>query len=307
MIVPTRMQQALQYAAAVHNGQLRKGTNVPYLTHVLAVAAIVGEAGGDETEIIAALLHDAAEDHGGRSRLDEIRGRFGDAVADLVSALSDTLEQPKPPWRQRKEQYLQRLAHEPAPVRRIAAADKLHNARSILADLRAVGLSVFDRFRGGREGTLWYYDAAVRALSEAGSSPLVEQLSEAVSQLLKSVDEAMGVAPLTWSVKIEPTFSCARFTIPDASVRPLRPGDLPGIALPAELLAKRHQGIVLSGAGPVWLYAHLTHLAHAFAWVAIFVPQLDRAVVVMRHADCGGPPVGGLVECPATCSFDLKP
>lgn len=175
--------EALDYAVRVHRDQKRKGTQVPYVTHLLAVAAIVGEHGGTEDEVVAALLHDAPEDQGGKERLEDIREQFGDEVAGIVAGCTDTYEDPKPPWRERKEAYVAHITHAPESVRLISAADKLHNARAILADLRAVGDGVWQRFTGGKEGTLWYYRALVAALRAAGSNAVVEELDRVVSEL----------------------------------------------------------------------------------------------------------------------------
>jgi len=131
-----KFEEALEYAARVHRDQTRKGTRIPYVTHLLAVAAIVGENGGTENEVVAALLHDAPEDQGGEARLEDIRERFGDEVVGIAAGNTDTFEDPKPPWRERKEAYVARIAREPDPVRLVSAADKLHNARSVLAGLR---------------------------------------------------------------------------------------------------------------------------------------------------------------------------
>ena len=168
-----RFEKALVYAARLHKDQRRKGSGIPYVTHLLAVAAIVGENGGTEDEVIAALLHDAPEDHGGRERLEDIRERFGDRVAEIVAGCTDTYEEPKPVWRQRKEAYVARVATAPASVRLVSAADKLHNARSILADLRVLGNGLWKRFTGGREGTLWYYRALADAYAAAGTNDAV--------------------------------------------------------------------------------------------------------------------------------------
>ncbi|HEV2093961.1 MAG TPA: HD domain-containing protein [Rubrobacter sp.] len=176
-----RFEEALIHAARLHREQTRKGTGVPYVTHLLAVAAIVGENGGTEDEVIAALLHDAPEDAGGEARLEEIRARFGDAVADVVAGCTDTYDDPKPPWRARKEAYLGHLAGAPPSVRLVSAADKLHNARSVLADYRTVGEGLWDRFNGGRDGTLWYYRAVADAL--AGDGPVADELDRVVAKL----------------------------------------------------------------------------------------------------------------------------
>lgn len=178
-----RFEQALLYAARIHRDQTRKGTEVPYVTHLLAVAAIVGENGGTEDEVVAALLHDAPEDRGGKAQLADIRERFGAEVADIVAGNTDTFENPKPPWRERKEAYVAHVAHAPHSVRLVSTADKLHNARSILADLRSLGEDLWPRFNGGKEGTLWYYRALVEAFRAAGSNPIVEELDRVVGEL----------------------------------------------------------------------------------------------------------------------------
>ena len=178
-----RLGEAVSYAARAHRDQRRKGTQVPYVTHLLAVAAIVGENGGTEDEVVAALLHDAPEDQGGEARLEDIRKRFGEEVAGIVAGNTDTFEDPKPPCRQRKESYVARIAHEPESVRLVSAADKLHNARSILADLRSSGDELWQRFNGGKEGTLWYYRALIEAFETAGSNPVVEELDRVVAEM----------------------------------------------------------------------------------------------------------------------------
>jgi (p)ppGpp synthase/HD superfamily hydrolase len=178
-----RLGEAVSYAARAHRDQRRKGTQVPYVTHLLAVAAIVGENGGTEDEVVAALLHDAPEDQGGEARLEDIQQRFGEEVAGIVAGNTDTFKDPKPPWRERKERYVARIAHEPESVRLVSAADKLHNARSILADLRSSGDELWQRFNGGKEGTLWYYRALVEAFEIAGSNPVVEELDRVVAEM----------------------------------------------------------------------------------------------------------------------------
>ena len=182
-----RFKRALTYAAEAHRDQTRKGTNIPYVNHLLAVASIVGENGGTEDEVIAALLHDAPEDAGGKARLEDIRLRFGDAVAQIVAGCTDTYEDPKPPWRERKEAYINHLAEAPESIRLVSAADKLHNARSVLADYRAAGEELWNRFNGGRDGTLWYYRAVADALRSAGESPVVHELDRVVGDLERLV------------------------------------------------------------------------------------------------------------------------
>ena len=178
-----KFEDALVYATRLHRDQIRKGTEAPYVTHLLAVASIVGEDGGTEDEVVAALLHDAPEDRGGKERLEEIRGRFGNEVAEIVAGCTDTYEDPKPDWRPRKEAYVAHVAEASASIRLVSAADKLHNARSILADLRAVGDELWDRFTGGKEGTLWYYRALVEAYAGAGPNPIVEELDRVVREI----------------------------------------------------------------------------------------------------------------------------
>ena len=178
-----KFEEALLYASRLHRDQTRKGTDTPYVTHLLAVAAIVGESGGTEDEVVAALLHDAPEDRGGKERLQDIRERFGDEVAEIVAGCTDTYEDPKPEWRPRKEAYVAHVATAPASVRLVSAADKLHNARTILADLRSLGDELWDRFTGGKEGTLWYYRALVEAYAGAGENPIVEELDRVVWEI----------------------------------------------------------------------------------------------------------------------------
>lgn len=183
MILSSRFEEALVYAARLHAGQVRKGSQVPYLAHLLAVASIVLEQGGNEDEAIAALLHDAVEDQGGKATREEIRRRFGEAVVQIVDGCTDTDVHPKPPWQPRKEAHLAHLRHASPSVRLVVAADKLHNARTILADYRVLGEALWSRFSGGKEGTLWYYRALVETLRAHGSTPLLKELDRVVSEL----------------------------------------------------------------------------------------------------------------------------
>ena len=152
-----RFLRAFVFAAKKHSGQTRKASTIPYIAHLMGVASLVLEAGGNEDLAIAALLHDVVEDCGGAPMLKEIRRRFGKRVATIVEGCTDADTDPKPPWRERKEQYLHHLKTADADTRLVSAADKLNNVRSILSDYRAIGESVWSRFNGGREGTLWYY------------------------------------------------------------------------------------------------------------------------------------------------------
>jgi GTP pyrophosphokinase len=152
-----RFLRAFQFAAEKHAGQARKASTIPYVAHLMGVASLVLEAGGDEDLAIAALLHDVIEDCGGAPMLKEVRRRFGSRVAKVVDGCTDADTYPKPPWRERKEKYISHLKKADADTRLVGAADKLSNVRSILSDYRVVGESVWSRFNGGREGTLWYY------------------------------------------------------------------------------------------------------------------------------------------------------
>ena len=175
-----RYSAALAFASELHGSQVRKGTSVPYIAHLLSVSALVLEAGGDEDAAIAALLHDAVEDQGGRPMLERIRARFGDAVAGIVEACTDAEVTPKPPWRQRKEAYLAAIPHKSAPALLVSIADKVHNAGAILRDYTQLGEAVWTRFAGGREGTLWYYRSLADAFRGRAPAPRWELLEERV-------------------------------------------------------------------------------------------------------------------------------
>jgi (p)ppGpp synthase/HD superfamily hydrolase len=153
----SRFLRAFEFAAKKHSGQTRKASSIPYIAHLMGVASLVLEVGGDEDLAIAALLHDVVEDCGGMPMLKEVRRRFGNRVAKVVEGCTDAFTDPKPPWRERKENYIRHLKRADADTRLVSAADKLNNMRSILSDYRAIGESIWSRFNGGREGTLWYY------------------------------------------------------------------------------------------------------------------------------------------------------
>ncbi len=184
-VLTRRYNEAFEMAARLHAKQFRKGTTIPYLSHLLAVSGLVLEQGGSEDEAIAALLHDAVEDQGGQPVLTEIKRVFGAEVADIVEGCSDTDVLPKPPWRERKVAYITHVAAAPAPVRLVSAADKLHNARAILADYRALGDELWPRFNAGQTEILWYYRALVAAFRQAGpeANPLVDELDRTVEEL----------------------------------------------------------------------------------------------------------------------------
>jgi (p)ppGpp synthase/HD superfamily hydrolase len=193
MSYSTRLEEAFALAADLHRQQVRKGTSVPYITHVMAVAALVGGAGGSEDEVIAALLHDVVEDQGGLPTLDLVRDRFGTAVADIVAGCSDAFGPPKPPWRERKEAFLERLREASQSVRLVVTADKLHNARAVVSDLRVKGPKAFEVFRGGRDGTLWYFREVIALLRAASPPPpLLGDLERAVGEMVDLAGPATG-------------------------------------------------------------------------------------------------------------------
>lgn len=177
-----RLDRAIALATDSFRGVRRKGTSIPYLTHLFQVMVYVGEYGGDEDQLIAAVLHDYIEDIDGADHAD-VAGRFGERVAGMVSALSDAVEQPKPPWEQRKRAYLSHLRTSAADVKLVSCADKLHNAESIHRDLLDVGDAIWDRFTPAREDTLWYYRGLVTALGDGWSSPLLDRLEGEVRAL----------------------------------------------------------------------------------------------------------------------------
>lgn len=181
-----RFDEALAYASELHRTQVRKGTEIPYVAHLLSVAAMVIEHGGKEDEAIAALLHDAIEDQGGEATRVVIAQKFGEAVAEIVVGCTDSFTDPKPPWEERKKAYLAALPTKPRAVRLVSTCDKLHNARAILNDYRNEGPYVWKRFTGGRDGTLWYYRELVKAFRAA--KPRVgpiDDLARTVNELVK--------------------------------------------------------------------------------------------------------------------------
>ena len=149
-------------------------------------AMVIGTTGFDAAQLRRKL------EAGGEPRLEDIRIRFGDVVADIVAGCSDTFEDPKPPWRERKRAYIAHLADAPNSVRRVSAADKLHNARSVVQDYRTLGEGLWNRFNGGREGTLWYYRAVVVALRRSGGGPVVDELDRAVTELERIAEGGRG-------------------------------------------------------------------------------------------------------------------
>jgi hypothetical protein len=179
----TAFEAALVYATTIHAGQVRRKTGMPYVAHLLGVTSIVLEHGGNEEEAIGAVLHDAVEDAGGQRRLQDIRERFGETVAAIVMGCTDSDVFPRPPWRERKEAYLKHLPEASASVRLVAAADKLHNARALRRILRSIGPSIWERYSGGKEGTLWYFRALADGFASAGPASLADELGHVVTEI----------------------------------------------------------------------------------------------------------------------------
>jgi (p)ppGpp synthase/HD superfamily hydrolase len=178
-----RIRSAIELSVRLHTGQTRRGSGAPYVFHPFAVAGLVADAGGTEEQVVAALLHDVVEDAGGAPVRAEVVRLFGERVARLIDACSDTDVTPKPPWRPRKEAFIARVRGEGPDVRLVVAADKLHNVRSLARDIRSHGPAVWSRFRGGRDGTLWYYGAVAEALAQGWSHPLLDELLRAIEEL----------------------------------------------------------------------------------------------------------------------------
>lgn len=177
-----RIDLAQAFVAEAFRGVYRKQTSIPYLTHLWAVAALVGEHGGDEDQLIAALLHDVLEDVPHVTEVD-LERRFGERVARLVVGMSDTVVHPKPPWQERKERYLAHLAHASPDLKLICCADKLHNCRSVVRDHKVLGDAIFDRFNAPKSATLWYNRELVAALGTGWSHPILDEFREAVAEL----------------------------------------------------------------------------------------------------------------------------
>ena len=182
-----RFEAALVYATRLHADQYRKGRRVPYIAHLLSVTALVLEAGGTEEEAIAALLHDAVEDQGGEPTRQAIQQQFGDRVAAIVSGCTESSTRPKPPWAERKQRYVDQIRQGDAAVCLVSLADKLHNARSILAALREEGESVWTRFKGGKAGTLEVYRALLTiyqtAYQTAGTGGMIQEFERVIWEI----------------------------------------------------------------------------------------------------------------------------
>ncbi len=198
-----RFSKAFLFAAEKHAGQARKASTIPYIAHLMGVASLVLEAGGDEDLAIAALLHDVVEDCGGAPMQKEVERRFGKRVAKIVDGCTDADTYPKPPWRERKEKYIARLKKEGADTKLVSAADKLNNIRSIISDYRAIGESVWSRFNGGREGTLWYYRTLRNEYLRHKPNRITRELDLAVKELESMAQKGFASAPQTSSMAAE--------------------------------------------------------------------------------------------------------
>jgi (p)ppGpp synthase/HD superfamily hydrolase len=181
----SRLIDALGVAARLHAMQRRKGSEIPYLAHLLGTCSIALDYGADEDEAIAALLHDAIEDVQPTEDARAAVAKFGERVLHIVEGCTDSDQHPKPPWHARKQAYVNHVAEADASVLLVSSADKLHNARSVVADLRQHGASTWDRFTGGQDGSLWYYRALVDAFraNPAHHSPLVDELDRTVTEM----------------------------------------------------------------------------------------------------------------------------
>lgn len=182
-LLSARFEDAILFATRLHAAQKRKNSEIPYVAHLLGVTALVLEDCGDEDEAIAALLHDAVEDQGGVEILDEIREKFSDQVAEIVDAVTDSYITPKPPWRERKEKYIQSISKASKSAVRVSLADKLYNASSTLRDIRIEGEDGWSRFNGGKEGTLWYYQQLINEFQKFGSNYMLQELKRVIAEL----------------------------------------------------------------------------------------------------------------------------
>lgn len=186
-----RFASALGYVATLHATQLRKGTQTPYVSHLLAVAALAIEYGANEDEAIAALLHDSIEDQGGAEVRRRITALFGQTVADIVEGCTDTDVMPKPPWRERKERYIAHVSDTSPSVRLVSMCDKLHNARSLIMDLRGKRADLWSRFSAGRDETCWYYRQLVTAFRSTLAKDPPSSLR--MSELLEELDHTVQI------------------------------------------------------------------------------------------------------------------
>jgi (p)ppGpp synthase/HD superfamily hydrolase len=182
-----RFGEALGYAARAHAGQVREADGRPYIAHLLRVAGLVIQEGGSEDEAIAALLHDAAEDQGGRARLEDIRARYGDAVAEIVDECTDSYGEPRPPWRRRKERYLAALQHGSPGGRLVSLADKLDNVRTMIREHRIHGQALWRRSGRRPQDVRWYYGALAVRFDQLAAGPLADEMTRAVAELDREI------------------------------------------------------------------------------------------------------------------------
>ena len=180
VILTNRFEAALVFANQLHRQQMRKGSSVPYMSHLLSVAALVLEDGGSEDEAIAALHHDAEEDQGGSATRNAIGQQFGSIVCNIVDGCTEISAVPQPSWQERKEAYLSNLCQASSAIVRVSLADKLHNARSILADYNRHGSAIWQRFKTGKAGTLWFYTSFLDIVRNKTQSPMVVELENIV-------------------------------------------------------------------------------------------------------------------------------
>lgn len=192
-ILTNRFAEALTYAERLHRDQTRKGNSIPYVAHLMAVCATVLEWGGDEDTAIAALLHDAVEDQGGLETLAEIRNRFGDRVADIVAACSDSTSADrgrKAPWLERKQHHIDRLTTATREVALVTAADKLHNLHAQIRDVRREGVATMSRFNASPTQIVWFHEQIAGALAGHRGFVPVDEMQEATTQLAALLDVA---------------------------------------------------------------------------------------------------------------------
>jgi (p)ppGpp synthase/HD superfamily hydrolase len=190
-----RFVDAFNFAFEVHREQTKKGGPVPYIAHLLEVAALVLSYGGIEDEVIAGLLHDSVEDHPDVVSFKLLAERFGEPVAAIVESCSDATVIPKPPWRPRKEKYIAHLRTADESVLIVSAADKLANARAVLKDYREVGEQVWSRFNAGKQEQLWYYRTVTDTLTLAADGGRVRSLAEALDRAVSELERICGANP----------------------------------------------------------------------------------------------------------------
>jgi len=194
-----RLADAFAYAVRLHAGQRRNGTEIPYVSHLMAVAALVQENGGGEDQVIAALLHDGPEDQGGEVTLAEIEARFGPRVATIVRECSDTFEEPKPPWLERKRDYLRHLETASEETLLVSVADKVHNLGCIARDFREHGDELWGRFNADRDGVVWYYGKLLKVYDEREQpqlESLIGEMTRSLAELNTLIEESRSAEPL---------------------------------------------------------------------------------------------------------------